>query len=160
MKRKIEGRHVLYMLLGFFGVMIAVNAVFVYFALTSFSGISFKDSYTRGINYNDEIASSRSQDSRGWISQLTFDDLENKKAVISLNLTDKDGHTLDNLVAVLFVRRPAQEGKDRQITMMPAQGKFQTELEFDYSGQWDLTILITGGGHDTPYRLEKRVWVK
>jgi len=158
--KKLEGRHVLYMLLGFFGVMCAVNAVFVYFALTSFSGLSVEDSYLRGLRYNDEIAASKDQSSREWSSDLYFEGLGDKKAIVSVRLTDRSGKPLTGLVAQLNIRRPTQEGQDRQLTMMPTQEEFQSELEFPFSGQWDLIILVTGGGYETPYRLEKRVWVK
>ena len=158
--KKIEGRHVLYMLLGFFGVMGGVNAIFVYFALTSFSGISVEDSYLKGLSYNEEIASSKDQASREWISDFEFVDLGNKKAIVSLRLSDRDGARLSGVVAQLNIRRPAQDEQDRQLTMMPRQGEFQSELEFPYAGQWDLSILVTGGGYEAPYRVEKRVWVK
>ena len=82
--KKIEGRHVFYMLLGFFGVMAGVNAIFVYFALTSFSGISVEDSYLKGLDYNAEIASSKDQASRNWVGDFEFVDLGDKKAIVKV----------------------------------------------------------------------------
>ena len=48
----IAGRHVLWGLIGFFGVIFAVNAIFVYAAEETFSGGDTSDPYRKGLNYN------------------------------------------------------------------------------------------------------------
>ncbi len=158
--KKLQGKHVLYILLGFFGVMVAVNGVFVFFALTSFSGLSVQDSYKRGLNYNIEIKSAEYQSARGWKVDLGVDALGGNRVLISLKLKDKNGKNISRLGAVATLHRPLGAIKDISQTMLKSKGSFETEFEVDTTGQWDLVIEVAGGGYDQPYRLEKRIWVK
>ena len=52
----IQGRHVLAGLAGFFGLMLLANAVFVYFAVATFSGGDTSKPYQKGLHYNQTIA--------------------------------------------------------------------------------------------------------
>ena len=70
--KRLTGRHVAIMLAAFFGLMFAVNGVFVYFALGSFSGVSEKDAYKRGLSYNQEIDHHTRQLARNWHSEINF----------------------------------------------------------------------------------------
>ncbi len=160
MSGKLQGKHVLFMLLGFFGVMIAVNMVFVYFALTSFSGLSFEDSYKRGTAYNNEIASANEQAARGWDSNITFEALGEKRGAISLLLLDKNGSKITGLDVLATLRRPVGPYDSHSQKMVATARGLETEIQFEHAGQWDLVFEIKGGGYEQPYRLEKRVWVK
>lgn len=158
--KKLQGKHVLYILLGFFGVMFIVNGVFVFFALTSFSGLSVQDSYKRGLNYNIEIESAEYQSARGWKVDLGVDNLGSNRVHISLEVADKNGNKISGLGAVATLRRPLGADKLISQTMLMSKGEFETEFVLETTGQWDLTIEVVGGGYDQPYRLEKRIWVK
>ncbi|MHA1599926.1 MAG: FixH family protein, partial [Alphaproteobacteria bacterium] len=45
----LTGRHVLIMVLAFFGLVIAANVIFVVLAWQSWSGLSTDDAYRRGL---------------------------------------------------------------------------------------------------------------
>ncbi|MFT6559091.1 FixH family protein [Sneathiella sp.] len=158
--RKLKGIHVFYMLAGFFGVMFAVNGVFVYFALTSFSGISVQDAYKKGLSYNEEISRFEDQQARGWKTDLVVEILEDKKVFLSLTVSDKQNQKINDIGASLLVSRPAREDQDQLFTMVPTRAGFELETTFAEPGQWDLLITLKGGGFDKPYRVEKRIWVK
>lgn len=160
MERKIEGKHVLFMLLGFFGVMITVNMVFVYFALTSFSGLSFEDAYKRGAAYNKEISTAQEQAARGWNSDIVFEALGDKRGAILLKLVDKNGAKITGVEVTAILRRPVGPYTPHSQQMVMAPGGLETEITFEHEGQWDLVFDVKGGGYDRPYRLEKRIWVK
>ncbi len=157
---KLQGKHVLYMLLSFFGVMVTVNGIFVYFALTSFSGLSVEDSYKRGLNYNKIIATAESQASREWVADLEFESLGNSSGLVTLHLVDKNGEKIRNLNAQATIRRPLGQYEDRSQVMVMTREGFETEIEFEAEGQWDLIVQITGAGYEQPFRLETRIWVK
>ena len=46
---KLTGWHVLWIMLGFFGLMFTVNGIFLYHAITSFPGEDVKKSYLQGL---------------------------------------------------------------------------------------------------------------
>ena len=54
--RAVTGRKALWVLLGFFGVILAVNATFVYLAVSSFSGLETDNAYVKGLNYNTTLS--------------------------------------------------------------------------------------------------------
>jgi len=158
--RKLTGRHVAFMLAGFFGLMFAVNAVFVYFALDSFSGVSVSDAYRRGLAYNQELQAKEDQNARGWQHSLEFVQLVDKKGIIRLKLLNLDKHPMANLMISGRLGRPVIEGSDKMVTFVYADPFYTADLSDLEKGQWDLTIQILGGGYTEPYRLDKRLWVK
>lgn len=66
----LRGVHVLMGLCAFFAVMIAANAVFLFWALKSFPGEQVKNSYVLGLDYNSEVARRREQEKLGWVSEV------------------------------------------------------------------------------------------
>ena len=48
----LKGHHVLFWLMGFFGLMFVVNGVFLWAALSSFPGEDVRHSYLQGLQYN------------------------------------------------------------------------------------------------------------
>ena len=160
MEKKLTGKHVLMMLIAFFGVMFAVNMVFVYMALDSFSGLSVDDAYKKGLSYNEEIKRQEAQASRGWQTGLSVSTLEGRKIVVALKVANEDGKMPADLMAFADISRPARQDLDRTMTMVPIQGGFELETVLIEPGQWDLNIRLQGGGYETPYLLEKRIWVK
>jgi nitrogen fixation protein FixH len=157
--KKLQGRHVLFMLLGFFGVMFLVNGIFTYFALTSFSGLSVPDAYMRGIHYNREIASARAQDARGWRTDLTFEAAGELSGLVRIRVSDRNGLPVTGLTASLSAQRPVREGDDVTLPMIVSHDGFERTVTLAGPGQWDLVIMVTGGEYDAPYRVEKRIWV-
>ena len=55
-----------YIYVGAFGVVVAVNMVFMASAIRTFSGISTDQAYEKGLKYNQQIAAARSQEQLGW----------------------------------------------------------------------------------------------
>ncbi len=159
-EKKLEGRHVLYMLLGFFGFMFAVNGVFVYFALSSFSGLSTEDAYKKVLNYNAALAEQEAQTARGWKAALDVVNETDGRVAISLTLVDRDGKAVDIRSAKGVLRRPAISGQDIEVVLMQKGGSAETTLSLPALGNWDLNLVIGAGDYETPYRVEKRLWVK
>jgi len=69
--RPLTGRLVLLMIIGFFGVMLLVNAVMAIFAVKTFSGLDADNPYDTGLAYNKDIAAARAQGELGWTVELT-----------------------------------------------------------------------------------------
>ncbi|PHQ66563.1 MAG: hypothetical protein COB93_11835 [Sneathiella sp.] len=158
--RELTGRHVAMMLAGFFGVMFAVNAVFVYFALGSFSGLSVDEAYQRGLTYNQELARSEDQDARHWQQELVFVQTGDDAGTLTLKLMNDAGRKLEDITLSGTLRRPVVDIGDSPVEFRYTDGGYAADLLFAKKGQWDVVILVEGGGFDVPYRLEKRIWVK
>ncbi|MBE7636668.1 hypothetical protein GUA87_07400 [Sneathiella sp. P13V-1] len=160
MEKKLEGKHVFMILLAFFGVMFAVNGVFVYVALTSFSGVTEKDAYVKGLNYNRAIEENLEQRARNWLVLLDTENLGQSSSILTLSAKDRNGEDLFFDDVTMVLKRPAQEDLDFEVTLTKEAEKFVATVEFPLPGQWDVIVLANGAGYDKPYRLEKRLWVK
>lgn len=113
---KLTGWHFLAIMLSFFGVIIAVNIVFVTSALDAFSGLVVKNSYVASQFYNEKIEQATKQKTLGWDLDLlvTKDGADFKlvdktgapvtKKLVTLNLlpnrdADGDLHLILNEIA-------------------------------------------------------------
>src|SRR5690349_13105317 len=86
------GRHMLAVVLLFFGTIIGVNIVMVFSATGTFPGLVVKNSYIASQNFNRTLAEARAQDEAGWRM-----DLDAKDGVLNLRLADRDGGPLHRL---------------------------------------------------------------
>ena len=59
------GRHMLLVMVAFFGVTITVNLVLAFFATSSWTGLIVKNSYVASQEYNEKLAEARAQDALG-----------------------------------------------------------------------------------------------
>ena len=106
---RLDGRHVLAGLIAFFAVVAFANAIFVYFALTTFGGIDTEDAYRRGLAYNATIAEAYQQSALGWQTSLTYD---NAKGALRLTIADREGGPVAGLSISGRLSRPATSRQD------------------------------------------------
>lgn len=69
----INGRHVTLMLVGFFGVIIAVNITMAHLARSSFGGTVVNNSYVASQSFNHWLAQARAQARLGWATPVMLD---------------------------------------------------------------------------------------
>ena len=160
MERKLTGKHALGMLLGFFAFMLIANGFFVYFALTSFSGLSTDDPYKKGLNYNAALAAKEEQLARNWKTDLVIEETGVQELLITLNLTDANEQVPEFTDIKAVLRRPAVEGEDILLEFVQSGAELKAAVYAPKPGNWDLTMWLYGAGYDTAYRVEKRLWVK
>jgi len=159
-EKKLQGKHVLFMLLGFFGYMLLANGTFVYFALTTFSGLSEENPYIKGVSYNKAIEAERLQRARGWVTELTAKSVGAKAVEIGVSLSDKNGKVIKARSASGRLLRPAMAGEDISFDLVSSETGFEAVVVAPDPGQWTLSINVEGGGYDVPFRIEKRIWIK
>ena len=63
--KPVTGRHVLMMMLGFFGVIFAVNGVFAFLAIDTFTGLETEQAYLKGLDYNRTLTAAAEQRTTG-----------------------------------------------------------------------------------------------
>ena len=80
--KQLTGRHVLFALLGFFGVMLIANGFFIYFALSTYQGLDNPNAYERGVNYNQRIEAAEKQAALGWSHQVVAGDVGKLQVII------------------------------------------------------------------------------
>lgn len=159
MPRPITGRHVLFGLFVFFGVMLIANGIFLYYALGTFNGFETENAYRRGITYNTRIAADAAQTARGWQAEARHDA---GSGTLIVEMRDRREAGLAGLVLTGEIRRPVTDREDRTIIFQestPARYAAPAQLA---AGQWVLSLVVREPGKtgEPVYRFKKRFWVK
>lgn len=157
--KKITGYHVLFAMLAFFAVIIAVNGSFVFLALDSWTGLSAENSYKRGVSYNRVLERAAAQKALGWTVTSKVTPLANNSADVEFSVL-KDQGAVTGLEVEAWFRHPVQEGFDRKIALTEQNGgTYSGQIDLPSSGNWRLRIT-THSADGTRYRLDKDLWLK
>ncbi|MDP6563246.1 MAG: FixH family protein [Alphaproteobacteria bacterium] len=160
-ERPLTGRDVLWLLLGFFALIIVVNGIFVVLALNSFSGVSTENAYRQGLAYNQTLQAAARQKALGWSARLMAEPrISGGEAALTVRLADADGGPLDGLAVTGEMRRPAHDRADIALRFEAlGKGQYRARVHPAEAGQWDLSVLATGAA-ETRFRWEKRLWLE
>jgi len=160
-RRPITGRTVLYILIGFFGVMFVVNGVFAYFAVSTFNGLVTDGSYRKGLQYDQQLAAEAEQERLGWTAELALDARDSR---LDFTLQGEDGRPVSGRLVRVRVGRPATDKFDRTIVLNEtAPGRYTREISLPGAGNWLASLEVLEGYADTRsvvYRMKKRLWLK
>lgn len=145
-----EGRRrswIPYAFIGFFVVVVAVNAIMLTVAIDTFSGIETKSHYIRGLEYNQNLQAVAEQQARGWRAEPRIFDTPDALAAmawpVKLDLADRDGRPLTGAKVDLRFVRPTSDDADRDILLQEtAPGHYEGLAELPMIGQWDMRLLV------------------
>jgi nitrogen fixation protein FixH len=154
----IEGRHVLLGLIAFFGVMVLVNAIFLYLAVATFSGGDASNAYSKGLHYNETVEAAKLQAERGWRTEVAYDD---KTGRLTLKVLDRASTPINGLHVAATLGRPATDKEDRKVALKElGEGVYAATIDLA-PGAWVVAIDSRRGGEggDSAYRLKQRLVV-
>lgn len=142
-QKTLNGRHVLAIMLGFFGVIIVVNTIFVTYAVRSFPGEYQKKSYMQGLQFNEVLAERAAQEALGWRVEIVHVD---PAGAIEIAARDKSGTVLRGLSVAGSLKRPTNDENDRDMIFQAmADGVYRAEAGALLPGAWDLSLNIADG---------------
>lgn len=142
----ITGRTVLIGMFSFFGVVMAVNATFVYFALSTWPGLTTSQSYTEGLDYNQVLAAAKSQADRGWGAELSHGG-NNIDTTFQVTLSSREGTPLVGLAAKLDLERPVGKETPRHIDLRETEpGVYQARIPRLETGRWNAVLRASTPG--------------
>lgn len=147
----IKGHHVLFGLIGFFGVTIAVNVLFITLALRTFSGEDTPRSYVQGLEYNEVIEARRMQAEIGWQAAVYLEDEQ-----VFVALESAEGEPVSGVFLEGRLRHPADTALDRPLAFHEREpGVYVAEARDLPEGVWILTAQVDGA---RPFEMEHRLW--
>ncbi len=130
-QREFTGRHAALVFIGFFGTIIAVNAVLAWQAVATFPGLEVRNGYVASQEFNDRLAAHRRL---GWTVDADAED-----GVLKLAFTDRQGRPVKVASLDAMVGRPTQDRDD-----------FAPDFQFDGTayvasvalppGRWDVRL--------------------
>jgi len=159
-EKPLTGRGVLIWLIGFFGVIFAVNIFFAYVALDTWSGLESKDAYSAGLGFNKTLDARQEQRSRGWESAVrTIPNADGSHQLLA-EFKDKSGTPLSRLTVVADVIRPTHAGYDMNLEMRAVgNGVYRADLELPLDGIWDVHLNAENFGAEEFYG-KTRIYVE
>jgi len=139
---ELTGRHVLFAVIAFFGIIIAVNFVFVKLAVQSFPGEQVEKSYYQGLNYNETLAEKARQAELGWRFQLVNGTAgAGAGAPLEVILLNREGRPVVDAVLEGELARPTSDEGLQQLGFTHlGEGRYRSDVEGLAPGAWDLTL--------------------
>lgn len=158
---QFTGRHMLYALLTFFGIVFAVNAVMIKLALSTHTGVVANEPYRKGLKYNERIAAGVRQDALGWTDDIA---LTNGGRGLAVTLSDANKAPVAGLKVTAVLGRPATVTEDATLALVETTpGRYEAAADLKGEGAFDASIEVTDPGNSAGgilYRARKRLWQK
>ena len=154
--RKITGRMVFGLLVGFFAVVIGANGVLIHKAISTFGGLETESSYRAGQLFEREVERAKAQDAQHWQVEAKVTTARDGNAALDIAARDAAGLPLIGMDANARFERPTDRRLDRPVAVSEeAPGRFRGGAKVS-SGQWDLVIELSRGG-ERLFRSRNRV---
>ncbi len=142
--RELTGRHVLFIFIAGFGIIIGVNVYMATEAVSTFPGLEVSSSYAAGQDFNERRDA---QEALGWTSSVEVDE---EAGLLTLHLTDADGAPVVPAEFTALLTRPTNQLEDQELDLTFADGVYTAPVQVS-DGRWRLRM--TGTAQDgTAYR--------
>ena len=127
-----------------FGVVFSVNAIMVYIAATTWTGIAVNRSYDKGLHYNRNLEAAARMADLGWQASIETDLTAELAGTVEVAVTEKDGAPLYRAAVVVAFERPTHEGYDFVVPLEPTgSGHYSAAFAAPLAGVWDLRLIVT-----------------
>lgn len=159
--KELKGWHVLMIMLAFFGVMFAVNGVFLYYAITSHPGEQVEKSYAQGLNYNDTLEARARQAELGWTSALGIVTGERDTAALVAQMADSGGQPLSGLALRATLHRHMSSDANVHLDLTPtALGEYSVDLTGLPAGDYDVIVTARqANSEEVLFEAHKRLYL-
>lgn len=147
-----RGRWIPWIFVGGMLVVVVVNGVLIFQALTTFTGVTVGQSYDRGRTYNQTLAEGARQDALGWTLRTT---LEGERLTVTAR--DRAGNPITGVLDA-YLQRPL-DGQRIEFPDATGTGRFELDLPELRAGQWEFRGLLTssnGERHDVRQRFTRQ----
>lgn len=126
-------------------LVILVNGALVYFAVSSFSGLSTGDAYDKGLTFNHRIATIDAQLAKGWRMTMSTR-VTGGRLDLAAEFRDRAGTPLDGMIVEGYLVRPTSAGHDRAVRLAGmGGGRYQADTVLPLPGEWLLTLSAQRG---------------
>ena len=150
MAKPLTGRKVLAITVSFFGVIIVVNLVMAYNAVSTFPGLEVENGYVASQAFNEDRAA---QIGLGW--QVSFEVSGND---LVLTIRDADGQPVQAAALDAVLGRPTERKDDMVPAFVYRDGAYHAPVNLD-GGGWELRFQARAED-GTIFRQTRELFVK
>jgi len=154
MTRTLSGRHVLGWLIGSFGVVFAINVLFIVKAIATYPGEDVHNPYLQGIDYNLTLADRAQQKARGWQATISAARSGNTDMTVSVTI---NGALPGDFGIKGALRHPMDAERDRLLSFQRVgRNTFESRVPSVRAGAWDVVVSATD---NVPFEASRRIWL-
>jgi nitrogen fixation protein FixH len=130
--------------------VVLVNLVLVYYAVSTFTGVTVQRAYERGRGYDTVLAEAARQDALGWRAEVTL-----TAGALAVAATDRDGRAIAGRLEGVLLR--PLDGTELPLAFAPrGAGRWTAEALPPQRGQWEARLTLFGP-NETPFDIRARV---
>jgi nitrogen fixation protein FixH len=157
-KPGLLGRHVLMMMISFFGVIVAVDGFMIYRAVSTFGGLETQDAYRKGLAYNQRISRDAEQAHAGWQDTV---EIGGAGQHLRITLRDPAGAPITGKRLAAKIGRPATDRFDVTLDLAEIRaGVYEAAIPVVAEGSWIVELSAFDGAAQEPaYEARRRVWI-
>jgi len=133
-----RSRWIPYVFVGGMLLVVAVNGVLVYAALSTFTGVTVTRSYERGRGYNQVLAEAARQEALGWQAEVAW-----VAGRLRVAVADREGLPVGGRLQGVLLR--PLEGMARPLDLATAAaGRWVADAGNLAPGQWEAQLVLHG----------------
>jgi nitrogen fixation protein FixH len=152
-KGEFTGRHMLFLAVGFFGVIISVNVLMAIVSSTSWTGLVVQNSYVASQEFEEKRIAHEKQTAAGWQASFTY-----APGIAQLIVRDGAGNPVDLGPVTVLINRPVGGHDDEKLTLnRSADGSYAGAVALA-EGVWD--VVATATTDTGPFELHERFKVE
>jgi nitrogen fixation protein FixH len=151
-----RGAYVPWLFIAGFGVIIAVNAVMIWFAVSSFSGLYSTNPREQGLHYNDVLARQKQRDALGWKVDVAWQPAASR---LEIDVRDVSDQPIAGARVTANLVRPVEKRAPVVVAMEPVDiGRFLARIDLPAHGNWDVDIVVESAGQS--YATTRRMFLQ
>jgi nitrogen fixation protein FixH len=145
--KPLTGRKVLFMLVGFFGVVFGVNFLMMKLAIDTLPGTEVDSAYSASLAYEKEITAAHDQSARDWKVDAHIARGADGGATLQVEAHDASGKPMSGLKFQGRFERPTDRRADQPVELAEMGiGIYRGSAPPIASGQWDLVLEAVSAG--------------
>jgi len=144
--------------LGFL-IVIAVNGILIFTAISSFSGLETDSAYDKGLHYNQALAGAAANARTGWRAEPRVTAKTGMDRKLEIMVTDRDGKPVIGLMIEAHLVRPTNAGMDIALKLTDfGAGRYGATFAPEALGNWDLRLKASRG--DIAWQQAQRIFLR
>lgn len=144
-----RSRWIPWVFVGGMAVVVVVNGLLIFSALSTFTGVSVDHAYDRGRTYNHILREAERQNALGWSPTIMLDGQR-----LAIRVQDREGNSVPGRIEAHLLR--PLDGERVDLPEAVGVGRFTIDLPELRAGQWEfrgLLIALDGKQRDIRQRL-------
>lgn len=143
-----RSRWIPWIFVGGFAVVLAANAIMIAMAVGTFSGLTAREPYTKGLRFNEQLRQIEAQGKLGWRVSSRFAPTGARTGDLMVEITERSGTGLAGArVTVTFIR-PLERKRDVAVALEAlGGGRYRAQADLPLPGLWVVHYRIERDGN-------------